>query len=212
MQQQLNIVILAGCGKNARGTCHAERSEASALFASNKIQQMLRCAQHDMSPFSAACQSNTEFCYAFNMEGITCLALLLCDGASRAANGKINLHGIFDKIQIKVDPARKDSVVAKEKPAHLNNPTPLFYVFYKVAVTEPCTLDLAVEDPAGSPVRGEWRDEIPEPGLIQTVWCLNFKDFAAPGTYTFRLINDRETILETALEVSQAANGQPRSD
>lgn len=136
--------------------------------------------------------------------------MLLCDGASRAANGKVNLHGIFDQIQIKVDPARKDWVVAKEKPAHLNNPTPLFYVFYKVAVTEPCTLQLAVEDPAGRPVRGEWRDQIPEAGLIQTVWCLNLKDFAAVGTYTFRLISDHHTVLETALEVSNAADGQPK--
>jgi hypothetical protein len=146
------------------------------------------------------------------MERIRCLALLLCDGASRAANGKINLHGIFDQIQVKVDPARKDWVVAKEKPAHLNNPTPLFYVFYKVAVTEPCTLQLAVEDPAGGLVRGEWQDEIPEPGLIQTVWCLNLKDFAAAGTYTFRLVSENQTLSETALEVSRATNGQPRSD
>ena len=146
------------------------------------------------------------------MGRISCLALLLCDGASRAANGKINLHGIFDRIQIGVDPARPDWVVAKEKPAHLNNPTPLFFVFYKVAVTEPCTLQLAVENPAGSPVRGEWRDEISDPGLIQTVWCLNLKDFAAAGTYTFRLVSENQTLLETALEVTRAANGQPRSD
>jgi hypothetical protein len=145
------------------------------------------------------------------MEGNRCLAFLLCDGASRAANGKINLHGIFDRIQIKVDAARPDWVVAEEKPAHLNNPTPLFSVFYKVAVTEPCTLQLAVRDPTGEPIRGEWRDEIPEPGLIQTVWCLNLKDFAAAGTYTLRLISDHQTLSETALEVLHATNGQPRS-
>jgi hypothetical protein len=145
------------------------------------------------------------------MERIRCLALLLCDGASRAANGKINLHGIFDQIQIKVDPARPDWVVAKEKPAHLNDPTPLFYVFYKVVVTEPCALQLAVEDPRGTSVRGEWRDEVSGPGLIQTVWCLNLKQFAVAGTYRFRLISDNETLSETVLEVAYAVNGRPTS-
>src|SRR5690348_16064925 len=41
------------CGKTVGG-CHPEQSEGSALFVSNKKQQMLRYAQHDTYLFSAA--------------------------------------------------------------------------------------------------------------------------------------------------------------
>jgi hypothetical protein len=144
------------------------------------------------------------------MEQTRCLALLLCDGATRAANGKVNLYGVFDRIQIKVDSSRPDLVVGSETPAHLNNPTAVFFVFYKVIATESSTLQLVVEDPTGRPVTGQWLDEIPQPGLIQTLWCLNLKDFASPGTYTLRLIRGQQTLSETLLEVADARNGNER--
>jgi hypothetical protein len=146
------------------------------------------------------------------MEETRCLALLLCDGASRAANGKINLHGIFDRIQVKIDSGRPDRVVASEKPDHLNSPTPLFFVFYKVKVIEPCTLRLVVEDPEGKPIKGPWQDEIADPGVIQTVWCLNLDDFAVAGTYKLRLMSGHQMLSETSLEVSPAAGQETESE
>ncbi|MGA8182453.1 MAG: hypothetical protein WB819_02290, partial [Terriglobia bacterium] len=40
------VSILSGRWNNPL-SCHPERSEGSALFIFSKIQQMLRCAQHD---------------------------------------------------------------------------------------------------------------------------------------------------------------------
>ena len=51
---------LTGCGKRPV-PCHPEQSEGSALFAFNKIQQMLRCAQHDRFPFFRSLLEVTTF-------------------------------------------------------------------------------------------------------------------------------------------------------
>jgi Family of unknown function (DUF6941) len=143
------------------------------------------------------------------MEVNRCLAFLLCDGASRAANGKINLHGIFDRIYVSES---SRGPVGAERPAHLSNKTPLFFVFYKVIVKQPCTLQLKVEDPRGGSLNGNWRDEISVPGTIQTVWCLHLKDFAMDGSYTLRLVCNEGILSETTLAVSHAANGEPPSN
>jgi hypothetical protein len=145
------------------------------------------------------------------MEEIRCLAFLLCDVASRANNGKINLHGIFDRIQVVNDTSRPQPAVGAERPAHLAEKTPLFFVFYKVMVTHPCTLHLAVRDPLGSFVNGSWRDDVSEAGLIQTVWALNVKDFEADGRYTLQLMCGQQIVSETTLDVLHVANGQPKS-
>jgi hypothetical protein len=68
-----------------------------------------------------------------------------------------------------------------------------------------------VRDPMGNSVNGGWRDEISEPGLIQTVWALNARDFAADGCYTLQLACGQQTLAETTLDVSHVANGQPKS-
>jgi Family of unknown function (DUF6941) len=143
------------------------------------------------------------------MEENRCLAFLLCDGASRAANGKISLHGIFDRIRVSHGPG---GPMGADRPARLGNKTRLFFVFYKVVLEQPCTLQLLVQDPRGGSVTGELRDEITAPGITQTVWCLHLKDFSADGRYTLRLACNQQTLSETSLDVSHAPNGQPSSD
>jgi hypothetical protein len=53
------------------------------------------------------------------MDDNRCLALLLCDRASRAENGKVDPYGVFDRIQVVEDASRRQPEVGAEKPAHL---------------------------------------------------------------------------------------------
>lgn len=140
-----------------------------------------------------------------------CLAFLLCDRASRAENGKINLYGVFDRIQVVEDASRPQPVTIAEKPAHLADRTPLFFVFYKVVVQHPCTVQLTVRDPTGNFLNGGWRDEIAEPGLIQTVWALHVRDFAADGRYTLQLRCGQQVLAETTLDVAHGTGAEDKS-
>ena len=137
--------------------------------------------------------------------------MLLCDRAARAENGKISLYGVFDRIQVVEDASRPQPVTGAEKPAFLAEKTPLFFVFYQVVVQHPCTVQLMVRDPAGNFLNGGWRDEIAEPGLIQTVWALNVKDFAADGRYILQLLCGQQTLAETTLDVAHGTGGEQQS-
>lgn len=139
------------------------------------------------------------------MEENRCLALLLCDGAAGAANGKIDLLGVFDRIEVIEDCSPPQTVAGAQKPAHLADRTPLFFVFYKILVTHACTVQLHVLDPTGNPLDGGWKDEIAEPALIQTVWALNLKDFRLDGAYTFQLMCGQHELSETTLYISHNA-------
>ncbi len=98
------------------------------------------------------------------------LAFLLCDRASKGPDGKVDLHGIFDRIV----------VPAPAQPR-------LFHVFYKVAIDRPCTISLKVVDPPSGEIPGNWRDPIERSGLIQSVWALTTTLFKHPGSYGFEL-------------------------
>jgi len=102
------------------------------------------------------------------------LAFLLCDNATRDQNGKVTLHGVFDKI------------IAPQSPREAR----LFYVYYRVVVTEPCVLALNVTDPSGSRVTGSWRDTLTELGPAQAVWAVASTLLQKPGSYLLELIQE----------------------
>lgn len=116
------------------------------------------------------------------------LAFLLCEQARKDfSDGKITLHGLFDKIVI---------------PQYPRSPK-LFYVFYKVDVREPCTIKLTVLDPSnielGGKWRDMWRDSFEEPGLVQTVWALTTTPFDQAGLYRLELRQEYDNLQTVPL-------------
>ena len=105
------------------------------------------------------------------MEGCKLLAFLLCDSASKSSDGKVTLHGLFDRIIVPRGPVK-----AK-----------LFHVFYKIAIDQPCTVTLRVFDPLNGEISGNWRDRIGQPGLVQSVWALTTSLFKQAGPYGLKL-------------------------
>jgi hypothetical protein len=99
------------------------------------------------------------------------LAFLLCENATKARDGKVTLHGLFDRIIIPRNPREGR----------------LFFVYYKVFVKEPCTIALRVVDPSGQEIPGSWRDSLSEIGPIQTIWALISDLFKQPGSYVLEL-------------------------
>lgn len=99
------------------------------------------------------------------------LAFLLCDSASTGTDGKVNLHGLFDRIVVPRDPV----------------PRKIIFVFYKIEAEQPCTLCLRVLDPRGAEIPGPWRDSIEQPGLMQTVWSLATDLLGQAGAYALEL-------------------------
>lgn len=99
------------------------------------------------------------------------LAFLLCERATREPDGKASLHGLFDRIIIPRTPA---------------NPK-LFFVYYKVVVTEPCEVSLKVTDSSGRDITGNWRESLTQIGPIQSVWALTSSLFTQPGQYFLEL-------------------------
>ena len=99
------------------------------------------------------------------------LAFLVCERATREPDGKASLHGLFDRIIIPRTPA---------------NPK-LFFVYYKVVVTEPCEVSLKVIDSSGREIPGNWRDSLTRIGPIQSVWALTTSLFTQPGQYFLEL-------------------------
>jgi len=106
------------------------------------------------------------------------LALLLCEKATRDPDGKVALHGLFDRII-------KPRTFREEK---------LFYVYYKIVVEEPCEVALKVvhaEEPYRE-IQGHWRDSFSQPGPIQSIWALSTKFFKEPGYYALALMQATE--------------------
>jgi hypothetical protein len=122
------------------------------------------------------------------------LAFLLCDNATRDSDGKISLHGVFDRI---IAPrARRD--------------VKIFYVYYRVVVEQPCAVALKVIDPADHEVHdGDRRDLLPALGPMQTVWSLSSAYFSQPGNYTLELRQETEdseplTLAQMRLSVQES--------
>ena len=113
-----------------------------------------------------------------------CLAFLLCDKASKSPEGKANLEGVFDRI---VTP-------------QLPTPRPqFFFSYYQAALDQPCAVVLKLFGPDGDEIRGAWRDEIREAGLVQSVWTLTTTLFKHPGTYRLELRQIRRDATESVL-------------
>jgi len=105
------------------------------------------------------------------------LAFLLCDNATRDRDGKITLHGLFDRI---IAPRTRRDVM-------------IFYVYYRVVVDEPCAIALRVIDPGGHEVcEANRRDSLPELGPMQTVWSLSSAFFSQPGDYVLELAQEAD--------------------
>ncbi len=100
------------------------------------------------------------------------MAFLLCEKASRGSDGKVTLHGLFDRMIIP-----RKAVFPK-----------IFFAYYKVVVKEPCNVSLKVVDPAGREIPGPWRDALSEIGPVQGIWGLTSKFFPQPGNYALGLI------------------------
>lgn len=105
------------------------------------------------------------------MERCKVLAFLLCEKATAGPDGKVTLHGLFDRIIV-------PQIPAKPKP---------FFVFYKVVVKEPCTVSLRVIDSLGREVPGNWRDSLTQIGPMQATWALTSSLFKQPGPYVLEL-------------------------
>ncbi len=99
------------------------------------------------------------------------LAFLLCENATRDPDGKVTLHGLFDRIII-------PRTAAKPK---------LFFVFYKIVADQPCTITLSVIDPFNGEIPGNWRDSIRQLGPMQSLWALTSTLFKQPGCYALDL-------------------------
>jgi hypothetical protein len=105
------------------------------------------------------------------MERCKVLAFLLCEKATAGPDGKVTLHGLFDRIIVPRMPAKPK----------------LFFVFYKVVVKEPCTVSLRVIDSLGREVPGNWRDSLTQIGPMQAIWALTSSLFKQPGPYVLEL-------------------------
>jgi len=105
------------------------------------------------------------------MERCKVLAFLLCEKATAGPDGKVTLHGLFDRIIVPRTPAKPK----------------LFFVFYKVVVKEPCTVSLRVIDSLGREVPGNWRDSLTQIGPMQATWALTSSLFKQPGPYVLEL-------------------------
>lgn len=99
------------------------------------------------------------------------LAFLVCERATAGPDGKVTLHGLFDRI-----------IVSGRPPS-----AKLFFVFYKVVVKEPCSVSLRVIDSSGREMPGNWRDSLPQIGPMQAVWTLTSSLFKQPGPYVLEL-------------------------
>jgi len=110
------------------------------------------------------------------------LAFLLCDSATQDSDGKVTLHGLFDRIILPQGSA----------------PPKDFFVFYRVDVMEPCTVTLRVVDPAGNEIPGNWRDSLSQ-GPMQTVWALDSSRFMKPGRYALELRQESDDLTTLCL-------------
>jgi hypothetical protein len=101
------------------------------------------------------------------------LAFLLCENATRGGDGKVILHGLFDRM------------IAPRTPKD----NELFFVYYKIVVKEPCTIRLRVFDldRSNSEITGSWHDSFSQLGPVQGIWALTTNLFRQPGNYALKL-------------------------
>ena len=110
------------------------------------------------------------------------LALLLCESWLKDEDGKVTLHGVFDRI-------------IKPRSAKTHKP---FFVYYKIVVEIPCKVSLRVNYPQ-RPAEFGWHnmfkafhshDSFSEPGPVQSLWPLTTVIFQQPGKYAIELIQE----------------------
>ena len=122
------------------------------------------------------------------------LAFLLCDTATKDRDGKVTLHGLFDRL---IAPRNRRDVKT-------------FFVYYRVVVVEPCTLTLRVTDPHGNKIpKDYWRDSLTDIGPIQTIWALTSNLFEHVGPYELELMQETEdsepvSLAEMRLNVEES--------
>lgn len=104
------------------------------------------------------------------------LAFLLCENATKARDGKVTLHGLFDRINIPRAPR-------DEK---------LFFVYYKIVAEGACTVSLRVVHSSGEEIPGNWRDSFSHLGPVQSLWALPSSLFKKPGNYVLELRQEIE--------------------
>ena len=106
------------------------------------------------------------------------LAFLLCESATKGRDGKVTLHGLFDRIITPRTP--RDAKV--------------FFVYYKIVVEEPCTIRLRVIDldRSNSEIPGNWCDSFSQLGPVQSIWALITSLFKQPGKYMLELRQEME--------------------
>lgn len=104
------------------------------------------------------------------------LAFLLCDRPTMDSDGKVTLHGLFDRIIIPRTP-RDDK---------------LFFVYYKIIVEGACTVSLKVTHSSGQAISGNWRDSFSHLGPVQSNWALVASLFKQPGNYVLELRQEME--------------------
>ena len=104
------------------------------------------------------------------------LAFLLCENATKAWDGKVTLHGLFDRI-ITPRTSRNDK---------------LFYVYYKIVAEGECAVSLRVLHSSGQEIPGNWRDSFSHLGPVQSIWALVSSLFKQPGKYVLELRQEIE--------------------
>ena len=104
------------------------------------------------------------------------LAFLLCENATKAWDGKVTLHGLFDRI-ITPRTSRNDK---------------LFYVYYKIVAEGECAVSLRVLHSSGQEIPGNWRDSFSHLGPVQSIWALVSSLFKQPGNYVLELRQEIE--------------------
>jgi hypothetical protein len=104
------------------------------------------------------------------------LAFLLCDNATKDRDGKVTLHGLFDRIVIPRSP-RDDK---------------LFFVYYKIVAEGACIVSLRVLHSSGQETPGNWRDSFSHLGPVQSIWALVSSLFKRPGKYVLELRQEME--------------------
>jgi hypothetical protein len=117
------------------------------------------------------------------MERCKLLAFLLCDSATQDSDGKVTLHGLFDRVIVPPGAA----------------PSKDFFVYYKVDVKEPCTVTLRVVGPGGNEIAGNWRDSLSQIGPMQAVWALDSSRFMQPGRYLLELRQESDDLMALSL-------------
>ena len=111
------------------------------------------------------------------------LAFLLCESATKGRDGKVSLHGLFDRIILQRSP-RDDK---------------LFFVYYKIVVDGACTVSLKIIHSSGHEIQGNWHDSFSFVGPVQSIWALVSSLFKVPGNYVLELRQEVEGLEPLSL-------------